>query len=274
MTMLIYRPSRSDRTRNARWLAGMLALVAILVFGGNMLAQYLSGTAIALGRPFWVARDLSASVIRSADALLSNKAELLQDNQELRARVHLLEGQLYDRAELIREQTHLREALGRRSVGEELRQVARVLVGWREGPFDILTVDIGRDNGIPAPKMGDLVLAGTGADVWIGTVATVYADTSKIRLFSLAGETLPVVLGPERLAVTLTGRGNGNLVTRLPLGVAVRPGDLAFASAPDRDWLVAVVGAIVPDDNGAEQSIFLRQPVSAATLKYVEFQSL
>ncbi len=272
--MLISHPSNQRRPKSARWLAGMLALVAVLVFGGNALIQYLAGAAITFGRPFWQARDLTASVIRSGDALFANKADLLANNQELQARVRLLEAQLLDRGELLREQEHLREALGRRDAEGAVRQTARVLTGWREGPFDILTIDIGYSNGVPAPKIGDLALAGTDADLWLGTVAAVYGETSKIKLFSLAGENLSVWLGPERVPTTLSGRGGGNLVAKLPLGVAVRPGDLAFASGPSRDWLVAVVGAVMPEDNGAEQTIFLRQPVSASTLKYVELQSL
>ena len=254
----LYRP---------RQLLLIVALVAVLVFGGAFLNQRLGGGALALSRPFWSARDLSASAWLGFTSLFANKNKLTLENQALRSELELARAQLQERDLLIQDNTWLRGVLGRTKVSST-RQIARVLVGWQSNPSDIINLDLGRDNAAPVPQIGENVL--TGGNIWLGQVAEVYSKTSKVRLLSLGGQITPAVLGQDRVPVRLTGRGGGNFVAMLPRGVSVVVGDLALVSGVDRDWIVAVVGSVQFDNTGTEQKIFLRQPVRATSLKYVE----
>lgn len=250
------------------WL--IIVLIAVLVFGGNFLNQKLGGVAISFSRPFWSLRDLSSAAWQSFSSSLASKERLASENQTLRSKLALAQAGLKERDLLLQDNAWLRATLGRRP-SSSVRQIARILVGWPTGPFDIFAVDIGRDNGSPAPAVGANVL--TDGNIWLGQVAEVYRRTSKVKLLSLGGEMTPVVLGPERLPVILTGRGGGNFITTLPRGVEVNVGDVALTSGLDRDWIVAVVGSVQFDNVGAGQKVFLRQPLRAASLKYVELAS-
>lgn len=272
--MMSSRLNRRRETREPlrpRQLALVIGLVFILVFGGNFISKRLGGPATMVSRPVWLMRDLSASVWQKVDSLFSNKSQLLAENQELKRELANAQAQILDKQNLTTENKSLREALGQRSSGNPSLLTARLLMGWQTGPFDVFNLDLGRDNSTRLIEIGDPVLL--AGNIWLGQVVGVFSRTSKIKLLSLPGEMTPVVLGPDRIPVTLKGRGGGNFITTLPRGVKVSKGDLAFASGPDRDWLVAVVGSVQLDSTGATQKIFLTQPVKVSNLKYVELGS-
>lgn len=257
----LYRPGK-EWERSAwrpRAIIWFLIVLVFLLFAGNAIASYLSGSAIALGRPFWYVRSLFAD----QDSLQAKNKQLQQDLDSLRA-------QVLDRNVLVVDNEGLRVRLGRLEMASSTRVVARVLIGWRTNAFDNLALDLGRTNSELPLKAGDLVLS--GGDVWIGELAEVDGKTSKARLLSQAGLETPAVLGRARVPVTLTGRGGGNFVATVPAGAAIAAKDLALVSGPTQDWVVAVVGAVESKMAGGDQLVYLRAPVSAAELKYVELE--
>ncbi|MCC6290974.1 hypothetical protein IT398_02825 [Candidatus Nomurabacteria bacterium] len=251
--MIIYHQNRNYRG----W--GLVFLVSIVLFAGGFFSRNLSGLALWIGSPFWFIRD-------SVTALWQN--DLVAENNFLKKRVNLLETESQERTLLIKDNDWLRSELGRKLNGQSEREIARVLVGWNSGPFDVLTIDLGQNNATRPPVVGDPVLA--GGNVWLGEVADVYGSKSKVKLLSISGQITPVVLGDGRIPVTLSGQGGGNFSLTLPAGSTVKVGDLALASGPDRDWVVAVVGAVTSMPATGEQKVFLRQPLKASSLKYVE----
>jgi hypothetical protein len=162
----------------------------------------------------------------------------------------------------------LRAQLGQKPEKVE-RQTARVLVGWQQGPFDILLIDLGSENSLKPLKVGDAVL-GPG-NVWLGTISEIQARVSKVKLLTLAGEQTPVVVGSERLETTLEGRGGGNFVATIPRGVSIPAGAEASASRLSGDVLVATVGAVEGAETG-DQRVYLRSPLRASALPYVEIE--
>lgn len=248
----------SHQNRNySSWF--LVLLVAIVLFVGGALSRNLSGLALWFGRPFWFIRDSVTSLWQS---------DLVAENNFLKKRVNTLEAESRERGLLIKDNDWLRSKLGREMVNQSEREIARVLVGWNSGPFDVLAIDLGENNAIRPPAVGDPVLAGD--NIWLGEVTDVYGSRSKVKLLSVSGQMTPTVLGDERIPVTLIGRGGGNFSVTLPAGSVVKVGDLALASGLDRDWIVAVVGAVTAIPSTGEQKVFLRQPLKARSLKYVE----
>lgn len=270
MKMMIYRQNRNtgDRPPLGRdKLIGLLLLIATLLFAGGFIHRNLGGTVFGLGRPFLFARDLTASAWQSLSASFSDKDRLLSEQQALANRLKIAEAKLVDYQLLSKDNEWLRSTMGRLQKGEK-RAVARVLVGWPSGPFDLLNIDLGKENTTRSFAIGDPVLA--EGNIWLGQIAEIFPQSSRVRLLSVAGQETPVALGPARLPVILTGQGGGNFVVTLPRGAVVNVGDVAVASGTNRDWIVATVGSVQMNAGAVEQTIFLRQPLLATSLKYVE----
>lgn len=268
--MTNFRPNNYHRSRG-RFLARpelwLLLLLLLLVSGGPVIEDFLGGAALSLAKPLWRLPEAADSSWSAALSLFLSKPELMQENSDLRSRLDLLEAQLARHQSTLEENQNLRELLGRLPEARQPLRLGRVLWGWRLGLFDLLTLDLGRENSGPGISAGDPVMA--GENIWLGRIVAVHGRTSKVKLLSLAGEETPAMLGSERYPVMLRGRGGGNFIATLPRGLDVRAGQSVTVSGPDSDWLVALVGAVVNEPSRTEQVIYLRSPVDARRLKYV-----
>ena len=265
--MNFLRNRHRDRLRSSfRPIWWLLLILVLVVFGGALIRGRTSGTALSLARPFWQIRQGGANVWQSFHSLLANKNNLTRENVNLKAKLVLLEARVATKEQLSSENESLRQLLGR-FPGANNSQVARTLLGWPSGPFDILFLDLGRENSRSPIKVGDRVLVAD--DIWLGQLTEVYGQTSKVRLLTFAGQETPAFLAVGRAPLVLHGRGGGNFIATLPRGVAVTPGDKVMVSGVDHDWLVAVVGAVEVNPSQTEETLYLQAPVNARNLNYV-----
>ena len=192
----------------------------------------------------------------SKGALTDENTQLAADLAEARARVH-------DRDMLMAENTSLKALMGRTDASSFL--LAAVLTKPGQSPYDILTIDVGTDEGI---HVGDSVFS--DGTVLIGRISDVYAAESRVKLFSTAGEENTVRFTGSDVDLILHGAGGGSYEIEAPKGFPTHVGD-TVSMAGITPALVAEVSHIT-DDGSSLEKIYLRMPSSLFGLNWVEIK--
>ncbi len=161
------------------------------------------------------------------------------------------------------ENENLKDLLGRKDINKKT-VLAAVLVKPPQTPYDMLTVDIGSDQGI---KVGDRVVA--NANVYIGEVTEVYPNMSKITLYSTPGQKLSVVLGNSSVSVEAVGIGGGNFNISIPKEVEVKEGDVIVIPSITAN-VFGIVEKINFKDKDSTQTVLFKSPVNISELSFVE----
>ncbi len=238
------------RQRTSPLAALMVVLLCVLV-----LAAAIFRTALASA--LW--RGLSP-VIAWRDGFGST------NTAQLRAQLASTTAALADRDHLAAENAQLRAQLGRNDAHGQI--VAGVLVRPPGTPYDTLVVDAGRVEGV-AP--GDRVVAGA---LGIGVVDEVYADSSRVVLYSAPGQSYDALLEASSTAVVplvVEGQGAGSLSARVPAGTQVHTGDrVAFPGL--NGALAGAVVAVSGTDTDTFKTIYLRLPIDPFALQFVYIQ--
>lgn len=266
-----FRPDKSLTARHPGWRVSgrrvilVISLLALGLFGSGLIRDGLEAPILKLAYP-WLAFNRAWSESRlSWGEYLTEQRRLAADNLALRSENRELKLKLLAAERIADDYRHLRSTLGERATAPQ-GVVAQVLSGPGRSPFDILLLDLGRDNSAPPVVLGSLVLS---HDVLLGQVVAVNDKISKVQLFSSAGVELPVVIGPEKVPATAVGRGGGNFAAYLPRGVTVALGDLVTVPAFG-GRLLATVGSVDNDPEEPLQTIYLKSPVNLFTLTWVE----
>ncbi len=143
------------------------------------------------------------------------------------------------------------------------RILAAVLMRPPFVPYDELIIDAGNDLGISA---GDHIYA--PGDVLIGTVSDVLPSTSKVSLFSSAGQSHEVLIGQSNVPAQAIGRGGGQYGAVLPISVKVSAGDIVISpSLSDRPF--GIVTSVVSDTASAFETVLFAPPVDLYQLRWV-----
>ncbi len=186
------------------------------------------------------------------------------ENARLRAELASTTALLADRDALYQENLELKSRLGRDA------SVHVMLAGVLQRPpataYDTLLVDAGSAEGV---VQGQLVSA--GGTTLIGSVAGVYAHTSRVVLFSAPGETYDVMLRGS-IPVEMQGQGGGSLRGQVPAGTAVSIGDtLLFPGIAS--GLAGEVSAVDAQPGNSFITLYAHLPVDPLTLQFVEIQT-
>lgn len=271
MTMTSFLHNRGGlggrRGRSIKITLGLLALLLILTFAGTGVQRLGAGVATGLARPFWRASAGTANIWRNFSAVWKEKKQLVLENQDLQSKLESASLLASEAEHLRQENEDLRTALGRKQASPTPMMLARSLGAAYRGPFDLLTLDLGRNNSALALKIGDRVTV--LGNVWLGSIVQVSSGSSRVRLLTHAGLSTPALLGEDRTPILLVGRGGGNFLATVPRGLMIKAGEPVIVPDLSRDWLVAVVGAVESQENKTEQVLYLRAPLEASRLKYV-----
>lgn len=185
------------------------------------------------------------------------------DAQAVRAELLTVQAQLADRNALYKENVELK-ALLNRSAGRSAT-LAAVLMRPPGTPYDTLVVDAGRDQGI---LQGSLVSMG-GSTV-VGTVSEVYANTSRVTLYSAAGVVHEGTLlaGGKNIPVSVGGQGGGSMRAEVPTGTGAKPGDQVLLPSLALG-IVAEVAYVQKGEGESFETIYFSLPADLAA-RYVE----
>src|SRR5581483_8219925 len=97
----------------------------------------------------------------------------------------------------------------------------------------------------------------------------VYANQSKVDLYSTPGRTTSVLVGTTTVATEATGKGGGNFTVILPSKTPVSEG--AVVTIPlIKTHVFGIVQSVTLDSTGSLQTVLFSSPVNLNQLAFVE----
>ena len=159
-----------------------------------------------------------------------------------------------------------KEILGRKNEGTAVI-LAAILSKPNQSLYDTLIIDAGVKQGL---QTGDLVFAEGNAP--IGRVAEIYQNSSKVILFSNAGEKTQAIVAGRDVFMEIVGRGGGNFEMILPRDFTLSKGD-EVVSTGIMPYILGVVETIISDPRDSFVKALLTSPVNIQELKFVQVES-
>ena len=203
--------SKRRQTRKNFWLKAFGVIFIIII---------IAGLFSILNKPFTDSTDSALEVgdqgVSFIQALLSNKDELIAENEQL---IRERDEQTLDRQlqlQLVERNQELKRLLGRDIDSGYI--LAGVVKKPPYSPYDIYTLDAGSMEGV---SRGDLVAFSDF--VALGTISSVTETGSKALLFSAPGNTTEVSVNGETF--TALGKGGGVLQISAARDAGIQPGD-------------------------------------------------
>lgn len=181
--------------------------------------------------------------------------------EELRKTLNELYVQIADDDILKQENDDLKKILGRVHTKSPL--LATILKKPPFSAYDTFILDVGVQHKI---KKGQKVYA--FGDVIIGEIGDVIGNTSKVKLYSSAGEKFTVSVGSTNIETVAIGKGGGYFELSLPRGTKIIEGDSVVIPSLTSAF-VGRVGAIVSDPSEPFLKVLFRQPLNIYELKWV-----
>ena len=198
--------------------------------------------------------SLLSPVYAAREALFSSSAA------QLRAELASTTAALADRDLLVKENSELRAQLGRS--GERREVMAGVIARPPSTPYDTLMLDAGERHGV---VLGARVRAGA---VELGTIDAVWENTSRMVLYSSAGQTYEASVIESGVPVSVEGQGGGSLRGQVPANTEVRVGDTV--SLPGiLGGITAAVSAVELNSGESFKTLYLRVPLNPLHLRFV-----
>lgn len=243
--------------RKRQIISALVVLIVISIFIIYTAAPKAFPTLFhTLAKPFWrIQFSLESGISDSTGSILNENESLKRQLEEMEIRLDTILSVESENLELKR----LLDREGNSKPGI----LAAVLKRPPFSPYDELIIDIGRDYSLSTSS-----LVYTAGDVLIGRVVDVLSSTAKVRLFSSAGESYPVLIGPNKIAATAIGRGGGQYQTEVYRDAGVSEGDFVLnAGLSDKPF--GKVSAIILDPTEAFKTILFAPPTNIYQLRWV-----
>lgn len=221
----------------------LAACLAVLV-----LIHLISPTALprlftAFVRPLWAADQGGTSIEQLRNVLAEQESNPAKDSA------------------LQKENDDLKVLLGR--AGSPHLLLAAILKKPPFSAYDTLILDVGEDYHV---KNGQKVYA--LGNIPIGEIAEVIGNTSKVRLYSSAGEKFAVSIGSSSIEATAIGKSGGYFEVSLPRDTKIAVGDTVVAPTLTHSF-VGTVEAVASDPSEPFSKMLFRQPVNIYELRWV-----
>jgi len=228
-------------------------------------------------RPVLVLGNNVGDKFSSLGSYFISKSSLRRENEDLKSKLNEQEIRMLNYNSILVENISLKEILGRKNPKTSMI-LAGILSKPNQSLYDTLVLDAGEKQGI---KIGDMVFA--LGNIPLGRVADVYPNSSKVILFSNAGEKTQVVVGdkPARtddsgrsggnVFMEIVGRGGGNFEMIMPRDFVPQKGDQVFLPGI-ASYVLGIIETILSDPRDPFQKALLISPVNVQELKFVEVE--
>lgn len=253
------------------WVAGIFVFLFFFYFRNSTLG-ILSSVTQKIFYPFLQIGRFTSGKITSLGAYFVTKNSLFQDNQKLKEEMLLLNARMLNYDAILEENLDLKEILERKDTKKDFI-LGAILSKPNQSPYDTLLIDVGEGEGAKIDKM---VFA--YGNIPIGRVTEVYADSSKVTLFSNTGERMQVLI-PDRIFSNekeknffeIIGRGGGNFEMTLPRDLKLAKGDMVIMPGIN-PFVVATTETVVSDPRDPFTKALLVSPVNIQELRFVEVE--
>ncbi len=243
---------------------GIIVLLVLFFFRTGIFNSFSSITQVIF-RPVLVAGNNIGGKFKSLGIYFVSKNSLYAENQDLRTKLDFNEARMTNYDSVVADANSLKEILGRKST-----KIDMVLAGILERPnqsaYDTLLIDAGTEQGI---KTGDTVFA--KGNIPIGRVADIFSNSSKVILFSSAGEKTMAIVSGKDMTLELIGRGGGNFEMILPKDFTLQPREQVTLPGINA-FVVAIAETMIFDPRDSFNKALLTSPVNVQQLKFVEIE--
>jgi cell shape-determining protein MreC len=249
------------KSRNQNRLGKRIILLAVLFILGAVFFSFTGKFFVTIASPVWKGQNIISNGFRNSFSWLKSKDALIKENMSLKESLKSKELEMTSLRSSRDREKELLSILGRVEDGGGI--LSSVLVRPPETPYDVLIIDVGTNEGI---EVGYRVALPEG--IIIGTVSEVFANSSKVILYSASGEKTNAVLERNNAPIIMDGRGGGNFRITLPRDMAVEEGD-RILSSDITSTLIAVVGKVNLGATDSFKEVLATSPANIFTLRYV-----
>ena len=256
------------RNKYFKYIFSVLILFFLIYFKVEIF-DGLSYVAHIVFRPVLVLGNNVNQKISNLGAYFYSKNSLFLENEDLKFKLSEQEARMVNYNSVVDENLKIKEILGRLSIDEQTDKKANIILASilskpNRSPYDTLIIDVGKEDGI---LIGQKVFA--LGYIPIGSVAEVYANSSKVILFSSPEEKTEVVVSGKDTFMQIIGRGGGNFEMILPRDFVVEIGTEVVLPGIN-PYVIAKVETIISDPRDSYQKALLASPVNIQELKFVE----
>ena len=250
--------SRDSVNRNL-----FLSVISIIFFIIIFSFSWTRNILFSVGSPLWIMKNDTISFFTSNVGFLSSKENLLNENSLLKNQIKLKEEDyaLFDL--LKKENEDLKNILNRKTADQNFL-LSSILVKPFLSPYDTLIIDVGSSNAV---EVGDKVIV--DGNIFIGYISEVHDNTSKVVLYSSAGEKIKILIGVNNIEKEAEGLGGGNFKAEMPRESDIKEGDPITMPSISTN-IFGVVEKIEFKDSDSFQNILFKNPVNIGELKWVE----
>lgn len=246
-----------------------IVLLFILFYFRSGIFNGLSYVTGNLFRPVLVLGNNVGEKFTNTISYFISKNSLYLENENLQIKLEEDKIKMLNYDALLKENYDLKEILGRKKENTNM-VLAVILSKPNQSIYSTLTIDVGIEQGI---KIGDMVFA--LGYVPIGRISDVYQNSSKVILFSSAGEKNQGIISSEfsglreDIFVEVVGRGGGNFETILPRDFVFKKGDQVIWPGFN-PYVFALIENTISDLRNPFAKTLLTSPVNIQNLKFVE----
>ena len=262
---------RIQRKRFIKIALGVVVLIILINFRSSV-GNGLSYVSQGIFRPVLILGQGVGNKLSNIKSYFLFKKSLFLENENLKIQISESEADRANYSSVIAENENLKEILGRKNINKNLI-LAAILAKPNQSFYDTLVVDVGEKNGV---KIGDMVFA--LGDIPIGRIAEIYPNSSKIILFSSAGEKTQAVISHatagqagKDVFMEIVGRGGGNFEMIIPRDLILEKGDQVTMSGIN-PYVLAIVETIISDPRDPFTKVLLACPINIQELKFVQIE--
>lgn len=246
---------KQKKARQAWTIVVVLVVVIVILLSIGSVRKGLQSVFARLGIPLMQ----GASYIEG-DAFVSRKA-LLRERDALKQEIETLKARDAEFTLLQQENESLKQQ------GENPTFIrAEILAKPSASVYDTLLVNKGSRDGV---LVGKKVFATPTA--LLGTVSEVFETSSKITLYSTAGEKTPVVILGSNVTAEAIGRGGQNFELTFPRDVEIPVGSVAVLPGVS-SAIIAMTEKVLFDPRDPFQKVLLRSTANIEHLLWVEIE--
>ncbi|OGI46966.1 hypothetical protein A2121_02760 [Candidatus Nomurabacteria bacterium GWB1_40_6] len=262
---------KEKRKRFLKIAIGVVVFLVLFYFRTGIFGGFSSASQ-GFFHPILVVGNSVGGKFKNFGAYFASKSSLSLQNESLQSKLKDEETRILNYNSVFAENESLKEILGRMNTEKSL-VLAAILSKPNQSPHDTLVLDVGTVRGI---KTGDMIFA--FGNIPMGYIAEAYVNSSKVTLFSNAGEKTQAIVttatagqADKNIFFELVGRGGGNFEMILPRDIILQKGDLVTMPGIN-PYTLAIVETVISDPRDPFTKALLVSPVNAQELKFVEVE--
>lgn len=253
---------RKQIKEKKRFIKNLIFAIIFLLFAFSGVFTYSSGALHFIGEPMWKVKNNISQNIKDIGYMVRTKSSVYKENENLKKENSEIKIEIVSYRMLKDENIKLKEVFGRIPTSRDM-VLANILTKPNYSPYDSIVIDIGEDHEI---IVSDTVYA--NAEIPIGEVVAVYADTALVTLYSNPSERTGAMMSDSNTSVELIGRGGGNFEMTIPVDLTFTKGESVYLPSITTE-IIAIINEVISSPNDPTKKLLLSTPLNVQNLKWV-----